>query len=187
MEKKKPRLKRRGKWWYVEYYVVDGVEDTRVRQSLKTTDESEAEKKLVEITFKRNEATLQKPSRSFLFEIAEAYAQVRKADLSKKNADSEAGRIRLFFEALPRRITRLEQLNSRLILLTLTKMMAERKWKKKTFNEYRLALRGLFKYAINFCGFVSTDPRHENPAAAVDRLKVPQTTIIYLTRQQIRA
>lgn len=47
MEPKDPRLYRRKKTWWVKYYVFDGIEDRLVRHSLKTTDEKEAQKKLV--------------------------------------------------------------------------------------------------------------------------------------------
>ncbi len=186
MDNKEPRLYRRGKTWWVKYYVSDGVRDVRVRHSLHTSDEKEARKNLIEVTHKRNEGTIQKPSRSFLSELLAEYKRYLQKKLAKKSLQNDTCYLDQFIEWLPGRITRLEQITSRVILCYLTEMTEKRAWKPKTWNRALGVVRGLFKYALDYCGFVSRNPRHENPAIGVKPLKVPKPVIRYLKRKDIQ-
>lgn len=72
-----------------------------------------------------------------------------------------------------------------MILNYLSARSAERDWSPKTWNNTLLAIRGLYKFAIDYFQFVSPNPRHPNPAAAVRMRKIPKSEIVYLGRNEI--
>ncbi len=187
MKRREPRIRLRDGVWWITYYVREGSRWKRVRHSLRTTDEDEAKKKLVEITYRTNEGTIQRPSRSFLTPLLDEYAKYRTMKVAKNTVATDMGYLRGFIHWLPKDITRLEHITAAIILQYLTEMTSQRQWAKKTWNNCLNAIRGLFKYAVRYKGFVSPDSRHDNPALAVEKMKVPKSPIIFLSDEQIRS
>lgn len=186
MDRKEPRLYRRGGVFWAKFYVPTEQGDVLVRHSLKTRDEKEAKRKLVEIAHKGNEGRMLPPSKTFLFSVIEEYKKYHEQRVTYNTWRHDAEYLKQFEKWLSgRRVVRLEQVTGRLVLDYLTAKTEDRGWKPKTWNRALGVVRGLFKYALKYCGFVSKDPRHDNPAKAIEPRKVPRPVIRYLTREQI--
>jgi integrase len=201
---------KRGTWW-IKYY-VDGKQ---VYRSLKTTVAREAErvKKLIE--GQEASGDLVAPSRTPLPEFLEEFCQFLSTVRTGKSYKNDLSILRMLFgpvcsglepgsctnvrfgsakrkpveRAAPRvppiEVRYLEDVTTARIENYLSARIREEGISAKTTNHFRALLHRMFNYAIKTKGFVATDRRQPNPAAAVERRREPAREIRFLRTEDI--
>ena len=123
--------------WYIKY----SVNGKRVQRSLGTTDRKLAESKRKEIEYLRATQRLHLPSRTPLKPLLESFFDHLRATRKKKSADTDIGRLGIFFAACP--VADLEDLTAGAVQDYLDERVLEGELAHKTANEYRVILQGL--------------------------------------------
>ena len=110
------------------------------------------------------------------------YARHLRARRTPKSAASDIGRLRRFLQAAP--VSTLGQITPRMVQDFLDGLVRDGR-SPKTGNEYRVAIHGMFTFALNYLNFRSADPLGANPAARVGKFRIPAPEIVYLRLDQI--
>ncbi len=175
---------KRGKVFWIRY----SVGGKQYRQSLCTRSRKVALREIERYERSLEGGTFQPPSETALETFLEGYFSYRRELRPKKSWKNEKNRVERFFSRTG--VKWVEELTAAGIAEYLEGLAAasrEGRWQPATYVRYREALVTLFDYAIERFGFVSRDPKHENPARGVRRRRIPKPEIAYLTEDQIRS
>ncbi len=203
---------RRGKTWWVHYYVGGRP----VSRSLKTDCEREAIEKKKRLEALDVTDRLVRPSSIPIETVLQSFCEFLLATQTRNSARKDISYLRVFFgpccdalklgsrvphkfrkcqrplPTVPDRfgkqhvpVRRLEQITAESISSYIQDRVVKDHIAPKTANRIRGVLHRLFSYAIEQHGYVCSDPRYRNPVQGVHRMREPAPTITWLTRDDI--
>ena len=158
------------------------VRGRRVERSLHTRSLAEARERLAYLR------ALYTAGRQFFptdirVDVAIAkYAEYLQARRTGKSAQSDLGRLRRFRAVVPMRT--LGELSVEMLAEFLQSQIAAG-LSPKTVNEYKVAVGGLFNYALRYLRYRPSDALFPNPAGAIKRYPVPETPVVHLKPKQV--
>ncbi len=200
---------KQGIWW-MKYY----VNGQQVYYSLETKDARVAKRIQRQIEGEEAKGELLAPSKIPLPAFLENFCQFLLTIRTRKSYSADISVLRVFFgpicpslelgshvnkpwvmdsskripdtmEKIHVKANFLEEITPGVIEDFLARRIREDGIAPKTANRYREVLHRMFKYAIKNWHYVAPDRRNPNPAALVERRRVPERAIRFLTLEEI--